>query len=823
MFGNKTAAGGILLAMEGTLSHDLRYAARVIRRNPGYAVAAMLCLALGIGVNSTVFSLLDGMYFRMLPVPRPDRIVAFDRDGGMPVFWRDYLAFHGDLRALSGVAASQPRGTFMDVDRANFGIVAETVSANYADVLRVKCALGRWFLPPDESPGAEPTVVISGRVWTARFRRNPDVIGRNVRIENQWYRVIGVAPDDFRGVSPPMEIDAWLPLVTFPIFQPELRKARSPGPAVALTGRLAPHETVERAAAEIAVLDARLRQTYPRVQRYGTPMTARVFRGILSPESRRAMRPVAMLLLAVVAIVLLIACVNVANLLLSRAAVRQREMALRRSLGASRSRLVRQGLAESIILAMGGAALGILFAHWTDRVLSSWVPASIPQSVIRGIYLEMNWRVAAFTAAVALVCALLFSLAPALEGSSADLLSALKTDVPSGRRGGLRQRDLYVIAQVALSLVLLIAAGLLVRALRRTSQIDPGFATDHRIYVRLFTPEPDFTPDSSTRLFTRLLNQARTFPGVRDATLSFDVLGFMDGECATVDHGSPATHANINVVEPNYFEMMRIPLVRGRTFAEYDQPQSQRVVIVNETMAKRWWPGQDAIGKVVWLGCESDKPRTSAQVIAIARDSKYGAIDEDPRPFLYVSRLQVWWNGFFALILQTTGDPHAAAEPLIELARTGGPNLRMYELRTFDDLITLSLWRVRWQAGLLGAFGLLAVALSVVGLYGVVAYTVAGRTREIGIRMALGAQKLDVQWMVLAYGLRLTAAGIGAGLAMSFVATRLLRSFLYGISPLDPIAFGGAALAWLLIAMLASYIPAQRAARVDPAISLRYE
>jgi predicted permease len=380
-----------------------------------------------------------------------------------------------------------------------------------------------------------------------------------------------------------------------------------------------------------------------------------------------------------------------------------------------------------------------------------------------------------------------------------------------------------VITHVAFSLVLLVADGLMLRALQHTSQIDPGFSTDHRIYIRLFTPEPEFTPDASTRLFTRLLEEARALPGVRDVTLSFDVLGFMDGECATADRSSPVTHANINVVEPNYFQTMQVPLIRGRNFARYDQPNSPRVVIVNETMARRWWPGQDAVGKVLWLGCGSDQPRVQAEVIAVARDSKYGALDEDPRPFFYLSRIQVWWNGFFALILRTTGDPHAITEPLIKLARTGGPNLRVYELRTFGDLVTLPLWRVRWQASLLGAFGLLAIALSMIGLYGVVAYTVAQRTREIGIRMALGAQKLDVHWMVLAHGLRLTAAGIVAGLMMATAATHLLRGFLYGVNPLDPVAFVGAALAWLLVAVLASYIPARRATRVDPAISLRCE
>jgi predicted permease len=802
---------------------DLHYAFRIVRRNPGYAVAAMLCLALGIGVNATVFSLLDGMYFRMLPLPHPDRVVAIDRNGEMPVSWRDYLSFRGDLHAFSGVVASQARGTFMDVDRANFVIVAETVSANYAEILQVQPALGRWFSPADEARDAEPSVVISGHVWERYFHRDPGVLGRYVRIEIQSYRIIGVAPDGFRGISPPVLIDAWLPLVTFPIFRPQLRDPRSSGPPVALTGRLAPHETAARAGAEMAVVDAHLRQTYPDFTRYAAPMNVQVFRGITSPESRRTMRPIALLLVAVVAIVLLIACVNVANLLLSRAAVRQREMALRRSLGASRGRLVRQGLAESMILAVGGAAIGILFGYWTDYVLSSWLPASIPQSVLRGVYLEMNWRVAALTSAVTLVCAVLFSLAPALEGSSVDLLSALKSDARSGRGGNSRQRDMYVVAQVALSLVLLIAAGLLLRALQRTARIDPGFATDHRMYIRLFTPEPDFTPESSKRLFTRLLEDARALPGVRDATLSFSVLGFMDRECVSAGRAEPETHAGINVVEPNYFEMMRVPLLRGRNFAAQDRPQSPRAVIVNETLARQRWPGQDPIGKVLWLGCRQHDPQIPAQVIGVVRDSKYGALDENPRPFLYVSRLQVWWNGFFALIVRTSGDPHGVAEPLMKLARAGGPTLRTYEVRTLDESIALSLWRVRWQAGLLGAFGLLAIVLAVIGLYGVVAYTVAQRTHEIGVRMALGAQRIDVHWMVLRRGLRLTATGIAVGLILSACVTRLLRGFLYGVNPLDPVAFAGAALIWFLIALLASHIPARRAARVDPAISLRCE
>ncbi|HKE23501.1 MAG TPA: FtsX-like permease family protein [Bryobacteraceae bacterium] len=372
---------------------------------------------------------------------------------------------------------------------------------------------------------------------------------------------------------------------------------------------------------------------------------------------------------------------------------------------------------------------------------------------------------------------------------------------------------------------------LLIHCLGQVVAVVTHVRRDHRMYIRLGAPQPDFTPESSTRLFTRLLAQARALPGVREATLSFGVLGFGDITCVSTDRvgGRPASAA-IDVVEPNFFDLMRVPLVRGRNFSANEQgpiagPESGplRSIIVNETMARRRWPGQDPVGKIVWLGCREGAPRTAGQVIAVARDYKYRTLDEEPLSLLYISRLQVWWNGFFALIVHTAGEPGTLAEPLLRMARAEGPNLRIYEMRTMDDLVTLSLWQVRWQAAMLGVLGLLAIVLSVIGLYGVVAYTVARRTHEIGVRMALGAQKADVEWMVLAHGLRLAGIGVAAGLVLSAAGTRFLRSFLHGVDPVDPVAFACAAMAWMVIAMLACYVPALRAARVDPAISLRYE
>lgn len=435
----------------------------------------------------------------------------------------------------------------------------------------------------------------------------------------------------------------------------------------------------------------------------------------------------------------------------------------------------------------------------------------------------MNWRVTLITAAISLLCAMIFSISPVLENSRADVMPLLKgsASFDGGARNS-RRRDYMVIGQVALSMVLLVSAGLLIRALLHAKDMDPGFTTTKRLYLRLFTPDRDFTPPQATTLYSRLLKEARAIPGVRDATLSFAVFGFMDGDCAAATKGTPPRRLSLNVVDSNYFAFMQTPLLKGRTFLPADRPEAPRVIVINQTMAQRWWPGQDAIGKTAWLGCHIES-QTPAEVVGVVRDSKYGSLDEPPRPFYFVNWRQVWWNGFFALMLHTEQNAQDIAQPLLRLARTGGPDLRIYELRTFDDLVSVSLFLIKWQATLLVTFSALAIALATLGLYSVVAYAAQQRTQEIGIRMALGAQPLEIRWMVLRHGLTLAVVGVLIGMVLSAGVAQLLQRFLFGIRPLDAMIFSASPLVWILISTVASCVPASRATKVDPVIALRFE
>jgi predicted permease len=783
---------------------DLNRAVRRIRRNPGYALTAIFCLALALGVNTTLFSFLDSLYFRRLPVPEAGRVVQIDRKFADFCTWRGFLEFRDGLRSVQ--AAAKERSVYpMEVDHTTFMVQVEGVSANYPQVLGLGTTIGAWFRA-DANTAGDSEAVISYRLWQTRFGGDASAVGKRLRILTSYFRIAGVAPREFTGTFSPLRMDVWVPL------------SASVNRRVDLIARLTPRATLTDATAELGVVGARVRAAYPNDELLRGVVRVQPASGFLWQGGHEMFMPMVRLLSTVAVAVLLIACVNVANLLLSRAAVRRREMAMRRSLGASRARLFRETLAEGLVLAGGGLLPGVLFGYWTGRALE-WALPGVPFALYQGLRLGIDWRVALFLALAGIVCAVLFSLPPALAGSRQSLNLAIKGHDSRNSR----QREIYSVAQVALSLTLLIATGLLVRALQRVQSVDPGFAIDRRLYVNLSAPDRGADKQVSASVFSNLVQQTRGLPGVEDATLAWGVFPMVGISCAGASRET-AKKALTNTVDPNYFDLMGIPIVGGRGFAPAESSAGTLNVIVNQTMARTFWPGKDVIGRTVWLeGCDGGVPKP-ATVIGVARDAKYEDLSEEPQAFYYVSRRQdPGGNGFFSLIVRTAGDPGQWTKPVHDFVQRRGGQLIIYDSRTLEDAVSRSLWEVKWQASLLAALGLLAILLAAIGVYGVVACSVAQRTGEIGVRMALGAAPFDVQWMVLAHGLRITAMGIAAGLLLSAATVRLLRGFLYGLSPFDPIAFAAASLAWIVTSMLASWYPARRATRVDPMSALNFE
>ncbi|MGA2739389.1 MAG: ABC transporter permease, partial [Bryobacteraceae bacterium] len=789
------------------LRQDLHYAVRVLRRNPGYALTAMVCLALGIGVNTTVFSMVNELFWQPLPLPHSGRLAIVVRESdGIACSYRDYLEFRQRASApagrfFSGLVAYDDMRVAIDSGGMSHIVGADAVTANFADVLELPAQLGRWFSPEDDRLGSDPVAVIGDGIWGRLFGRSPDAIGQRVRIGTQQYRVIGVAPAGFVGMSPPHMVEIWMPLAS----QPDVRDLlANPGewerPLVQMIGRLADGKTTREAEAGMRGLDAQIRRDFPRENAPAGAITVAVATGASRPDVRAVAAPMAVLLLSVTSVVLLIACVNVANLILSRSAVRRHEMAVRRALGAGPWRLARQTLAEGLVLGAGGVALGLAVGYWSGRLLASSLPG-FPHGGMLALRLDPDWRVVAYAAAAGLASAVLFTLAPAMD--------AVRSNAGVSRR--MRQRDVYVVAQVALSLVLLIAATLLARALGHALEVDPGFAMAGRLEARLSVTAPEYTADTGRLFLDRVLAAVQAMPNVRSATLSHNTpLSITDGTCAAPDTHTRPRRAGSDIVAAGYFDTLGIRILRGRAFEARDRQGAPQVVVVNETFARRYWPGRDPIGQSVWLGCDTKGSRTAAQVVGVARDAKYSSLDEPRLPFVYRPLAQDW-AGFMTLIVHTAGRPEQFTAPLRAALAGLDPNLRVYEIETLEECASGSLFRVRWQAALLAVFGGLAMLLAAVGLYGVVAYTVAQQTRELGIRMAIGAQRADLLWMVLGRGLRLTAVGIAIGLLLSAAATRLLGGLLYGMSPLDPVSFAAASLAWTAVAMLASYVPARRA------------
>ena len=823
---------------------DLTHALRLSRKSPGFTILAVVCLALGIGVNTSVFSMLNYLFFRPLPVEGADRLVILGRDGNSLIPWPEYRDLRERSQLLAGMAASNPTESSLDFDDETHAAAAEAVSVNYPRVIGVRAFMGRWFEREDEQ-----AAVVSYRTWQRLFRGDPHILGKRVRSETQWYTVVGIAPPEFSGIYLPLNMDIWVPFRAwarqYPGVTAELEDRTRP--RVFVFGRMKPGVTVRQAAAELNAIASRILKDQPHPPDKVAPLTVERVRGVPNAHSRRASAPIAAVLMTVVGIVLLIACVNVGNLLLARGAARQREIGLRFALGARRARVMRQMLSESLLLAAGGGLLGIGFGFWTSRLLEILLPTTAFGETLR-LELTPDARVIAASACLALLTTVLFGLAPAWRASGADLMEALKGNAQSAgitlnraKRGASRRswsaevlsiwrreiraplryglRRVSLVAQVSLSLVLLLTAGLMLRVLMAFETADPGFGVANRAYITTLASAPEFTPETGRQFYMQALERLRTLPGVRNAAVTNLLpLTPVNPDCVS-ENGRDSVPATFSTISPGYLAAMRIALVSGRDFTSADQTDGQPAGIINEALARRLWPGQAATGKRLLVGCHNP---SSLRVVGVARDARLESLGEAARPHVYRAFAQDY-GGVQNILVETAANGGPRLETFRRTVAAMASGARIYGVHPLAEWIDRSYWQVRWEVSMLGAFGGLALLLAGIGLYGIVQYHVTLRTREIGIRMALGARPGEVRRMILRQGLGLTLVGVAVGLAASVVVARAMARLLFGVSPTDLVTYAAVSTLWLAVACAACYWPARRAARVDPTIALRHE
>ena len=814
-----------------TILQDIRYGLRMLWKTPAFSLVAILSLALGIGLNTAIFSVVNVVLIRPVPVVREQSRVVWLR---APVSYPDYVDYRRESQSFEGMAAATGSSEF-SLDRSGEPqlLKGEYVTENYFDVLGVAAIKGRTF---DRSEGqqASPVVVLSEHLWRTGFDSDSNIAGRQISLNGLGFTVVGVAPKNFIGTEVGLNRELWVPLLMQPVLNPpEAAKQADP-----ITNRFQ-----ERDSHWLAVF-ARLKSTVSREQA-GVEMTAvarhvaETYRGKVSDERLRGVQllgmnggmdprdreealPIAGIVMVVVALVLLIACANIASLLLARAANRRRETAIRQALGASRPRLIRQWLTESLLLGLAGGVLGLLLAFWANQLLTSYLQAT----PLAALELGLDWTVLIFTLGISVITSLVFGLAPAVQGSRLDIVKALKSE--DGSRAGFqrsRLRSVFVTAQVTLSVVLLIGAVLFIRSLQNANTIDPGFRVERALTVPINLGLLRYKENEGAAFYRQLLARVEAQPGVERASLvRFAQLGFSFAQFQVWTEGRNAEQAEglstgFNVVGPNYFKTMETPLVRGRDFTDADRKGAPGVVVLNETLAGRLWPGQDALGKRVSV---NGPEGPFLEVVGVARDGKYRSLGEAPHSYIYQPLLQSY-DPKMTLVVRTTGEPQALSAAVREQIRALDAKLPVADVSTLHDQVALSLFPARVAAWTLGSFGLLALFLAAIGIYGVVSYSVAQRTREIGVRMALGASRKDVLGLVLGQGLMVIAVGVGIGLLIAFGATRVLAGFLYGVGATDAATFVGVPLVLVLVALAASYLPARRATKVDPLVALRYE
>jgi putative ABC transport system permease protein len=802
-----------------TLWQDLRYGARMLLKNPGFTLIVLLTLSLGIGANTAIFSVVNAVMLRQLPFTNADRLVRLNESNperGWPTFsashpnfldWRAGNQTFDAMAATSGASFNLKAGQDVEVVRG------AVITADFLPVLGVSPVLGRNFLPEEDRPGGNTRVVlVTYGFWQRRFGGDPGMVGKTLTINDNPFTVVGVLPESFNWGT---RNELFTPLAPDP--------ARSRGDhRLLVIGRMKPGVTLERALADLNTIAQQLARAYPESNK-GWSVTGQKFYDWIVPEqSRRSL----LVFVGAVMFVLLIACSNVANLLLARAAARQREMAVRMALGAGRLRIVRQLLSEALLLALIAGGLGLLIAVWTVEALKTMNPANLP----RLDELSVDGRVLAFSLLISLVTGVLFGLFPAIQASRPDLNETLKEGGRSGAGAAGRQRvrGALVVAEVALSVALLIGAGLLLRSFAKLQDVRPGFEPNNVLTMRLNLPRTRYRENAeSWNFYARLLQDTKALPGVQDVALTSQVpLSSTGGTAGEVEiPGKPAPRDGSQpssawrIVSPGYLRTLGIPL-RGRDFDEHDTADSQLVTIISEEMARRYWPGEDPIGKTVILRSFGGKP---FMIIGVVGDVRSSGLDIEPGPMAYVpTAMAAGWNPM-QLVVRTRTEPTAQASAVRGVLRSIDANVPVYDTQTVEQFLYDSLGARRFNMFLLGSFAAVALLLASVGLFGVMAYLVSQRTHEIGVRLALGARPRDVFRLVIGRGMLLALVGAAIGLAGAFGLARFLETLLFQVKPTDALVFAVAPVLLLGVALLACYVPARRAMKVDPMVALRYE